>query len=151
MFKEHSLINRRRSLKFRTILMNVIGQIHSNRSTDSLLYFVVGHFKFTIKLHDIRHSCPYEEEAQAVTALLLTHNLSPCTFVTQCRNVQIATQTELIPCARLALKYDVCISRFKISDMITSRCVFWSFLGQPHISVLWVKTQSNSTTVTDEQ
>ena len=104
--------------------MNVIGQIHSNRSTDYLLYFVVGYSKFTIKLHDIRHSCPYEEAAQAITTPLQPHDLSPCTFVTQCRNVQTAKQTELIPCKRLALKYDVGISRFKISDMITSRCVF---------------------------
>ena len=73
--------------------MNVIGQIHSNRSTDYLLYFVVGYSKFTIKLHDIRHSCPYEEAAQAITTPLQPHDLSPCTFVTQCRNVQTVKQT----------------------------------------------------------
>jgi len=43
--------------------MNVIGQIYSNRGTNYLLYFVVGHSKFTIKLHHIRHSCPYEVAA----------------------------------------------------------------------------------------
>jgi len=73
--------------------MNVIRQIYSNRSTDYLLYFVVGHSKFAKQLHDIRHSCPYEVAAQAITNPLQFRDFSFCTFVTQCRNIQTATQT----------------------------------------------------------
>jgi hypothetical protein len=61
--------------------MNAIEQIYSNHSTDYLLYFVVGRSKFSMKLHDIKHSCTYEEAAQAIAAPLQPHDLSHYTLV----------------------------------------------------------------------